>query len=64
MEEARAADRVKHETDDLLERLRAARTALEDAERELQRTHRDDQGPPAVVGSEPRIRSASRTPLM
>ncbi|MCK0173206.1 ion transporter [Mycolicibacterium sp. F2034L] len=45
MEEARAADREKHETDDLLERLRAARTALEDAERELQRTHRDDRSP-------------------
>jgi voltage-gated sodium channel len=44
MEEARSADREKHETDDLLERLRAARTALEDAERELQRTHRDDRG--------------------
>jgi voltage-gated sodium channel len=43
MEEARGADRKKHETDDLLERLRAARTALEDAERELQRTHRDDR---------------------
>ena len=43
MEEARSADREKHETDDLLERLRAARTALEDAERELQRSHRDDQ---------------------
>lgn len=43
MEEARAADREKHETDDLLERMRAARTALEDAERELQRTHRNDR---------------------
>jgi voltage-gated sodium channel len=43
MEEARAADREKHERDDLLERLRAARTALEDAERELERTHRDDR---------------------
>lgn len=44
MEEARAVDRAKHETDDLLHRLRAAREALEDAERELQRSHRDDQG--------------------
>jgi voltage-gated sodium channel len=43
MEEARAADRAKHETDDLLARLRSAREALEDAERELQRTHRDDR---------------------
>ncbi len=43
MEEARAADRKKHERDDLLERLRSARQALEDAERELQRTHRDDR---------------------
>ena len=43
MEEARAADRKEHERDDLLERLRAARTALEDAERELERTHRDDR---------------------
>lgn len=42
MEEARAVDRAKHETDDLLERLRSARNALEDAERELQRTHRSD----------------------
>ncbi len=45
MEEARSADRAKHETDDLLHRLRAAREALEDAERELQRSHRDDRGP-------------------
>lgn len=45
MEEARAVDRAKHETDDLLERLRSARAALEDAERELQRTHRDDRTP-------------------
>lgn len=43
MEEARAADRKKHETDDLLARLRSARQALEDAERELQRAHRDDR---------------------
>ncbi|WP_431230951.1 ion transporter [Mycolicibacterium psychrotolerans] len=43
MEEARAADRRKHESDDLLERLRMARQALEDAERELQRAHRDDR---------------------
>jgi voltage-gated sodium channel len=42
MEEARAADRKEHERDDLLERLRAARTALEDAEDELQKAHRDD----------------------
>lgn len=49
MEEARSADREKHETDDLLERLRAARTALEDAERELQRTHRDDRGKSAPI---------------
>jgi voltage-gated sodium channel len=48
MEEARAADRRKHETDDLLERLRSARDALEDAERELQRSHRDDQRTPPV----------------
>ena len=40
-----AVDRAKHETDDLLHRLRAAREALEDAERELQRSHRDDRGP-------------------
>lgn len=43
MEEAREIDRARHETDDLLHRLRTARTALEDAERELQRTHRDDR---------------------
>lgn len=43
MEEARAVDRKEHERDDLLTRLRAARTALEDAERELERTHRDDR---------------------
>lgn len=43
MEEARATDRREHETDDLLERIRQARTALEDAERELQKTHRDDR---------------------
>ncbi len=53
MEEARAVDRQRHETDDLLQRLRAAREALEDAERELQRSHRDDQGPATgpVTGS-------------
>ena len=45
MEEAREIDRARHETDDLLKRLRTARTALEDAERELQRTHRDDRSP-------------------
>lgn len=44
MEEARAVDRAQHETDDLLERLRSARAALEDAERELLRSHRDDRG--------------------
>ena len=43
MEEARAADRKEHETDDLLTRLRAAREALEQAESELQKTHRDDR---------------------
>lgn len=43
MEEARAIDNAKHETDDLLARLRSARQALDDAERELQRTHRDDR---------------------
>lgn len=43
MEEARSADRKEHETDDLLARLRSARTALEDAEAELQKTHRDDK---------------------
>ena len=40
MEEARSADRKEHETDDLLARLRAARTALEEAEAELAKTHR------------------------
>ena len=54
MEEARAVDRAKHETDDLLHRLRAAREALEDAERELQRSHRDDQRPATGQGSGPR----------
>lgn len=55
MEEARAADRKEHETDDLLERLRNARTALEDAERELQKTHRNDRGAPVehVPAAEP-----------
>jgi len=43
MEEARAAERKEHETDSLLERLRAARQALEDAEEELQKSHRDDR---------------------
>ena len=42
MEEARSVDRTEHEKDDLLARLRAARTALEDAETELEKTHRDD----------------------
>ena len=42
MEEARSVDRTEHETDDLLARIRAAKTALEDAETELQKTHRDD----------------------
>jgi voltage-gated sodium channel len=43
MEESRAEERKAHEKDDLLERLRAARTALEEAEEELQKTHRDDR---------------------
>jgi voltage-gated sodium channel len=43
MEEARNADRKEHETDDLLTRLRAARKALEQAEAELEKTHRDDR---------------------
>ncbi|BBX00556.1 hypothetical protein MMOR_14920 [Mycolicibacterium moriokaense] len=43
MEQARESDRKEHETDDLLARLRAARDALEQAEEELQKTHRDDQ---------------------
>lgn len=43
MEEARAQDREKHETGDLLERIRAARTALADAEAELAKTLRDDR---------------------
>ncbi|SRX83945.1 hypothetical protein MPP7335_05730 [Mycolicibacterium parafortuitum] len=43
MEEARIRDREEHETDDLLTRLRAAREALEDAERELQKA------PPAIT---------------
>ena len=43
MEEARSADKKEHETDDLLARLRAAREALEQAERELEKTHRDDR---------------------
>ena len=43
MGEARVADKKEHETDDLLARLRTARTALEDAEAELQKTHRDDK---------------------
>jgi voltage-gated sodium channel len=43
MEEARGAERKEHETDDLLSRLRAARQALEDAEEELQKSHRDDR---------------------
>ncbi len=42
MEEARAKDREDRETDDLLERLRAARNALEDAEQELAKTHRTE----------------------
>ena len=48
MEEARAVDRAKHETDDLLERLRARADRVEDAERELQRTHRDDHRSPGL----------------
>lgn len=43
MEEARSADNKEHETDDLLARLRAAREALEQAEEELAKTHRDDR---------------------
>jgi voltage-gated sodium channel len=43
MEQARSADSKEHETDDLLARLRAARTAVEQAEQELQKTHRDDR---------------------
>jgi voltage-gated sodium channel len=43
MEESRAAERKEQETDPLLERLRAARVALEEAEEELQKTHRDDR---------------------
>jgi len=43
MEEARGADQKEHEKDDLLARLRAARAALEQAEDELQKTHRDDR---------------------
>ena len=43
MEEARAADNKEHETDDLLSRLRAAREALEQAEK-LQR-HGDHEKP-------------------
>jgi voltage-gated sodium channel len=43
MEEARASDRKEHEKDDLLSRLRAAREALDQAEVELQKTHRDDR---------------------
>lgn len=43
MEEARAADRKEHESDDLLSRLRSARAALEDAEEELAKAHRDDR---------------------
>jgi voltage-gated sodium channel len=42
MEEARSADRAEHETDDLPTRLRKAREALEDAERELERSRRTD----------------------
>jgi voltage-gated sodium channel len=61
MEEARAADRAKHETDDLLARLRHARDALKDAERELQRTHRDDHRSPGL--HQAKIRSPSRSPL-
>ena len=41
--DARSAGRAKHETDDLLARLGAARAALDDAQRESQRTHRDNQ---------------------
>jgi len=40
MEEARTAQAAEHETDDLPARLRSARRALEEAERELERTRR------------------------
>jgi voltage-gated sodium channel len=43
MEEAREVERSAHEKGDLLARLRAAREALEEAEQELQKTHRDDR---------------------
>ena len=42
MEEARTAQAAEHETDDLPSRLRSARQALEEAERELARTRRDN----------------------
>lgn len=42
MEEARTAQAAEHETDDLPARLRSARQALEEAERELERTRRTD----------------------
>lgn len=43
MEQARAIDNAEHETDDLLSRLRSVRRTIEEAERELERTHRDDR---------------------
>ncbi len=43
MEEAREVERTAHEKGDLLARLRAAREALEEAEQELQKSHRDDR---------------------
>ncbi len=43
MEEARAVDKSEHEVDDLPARLRSAKTALEDAERELASIHRADR---------------------
>ena len=41
MEEARAAQAAEHQTDDLLARLRSARQALEETERELERLRGD-----------------------
>jgi voltage-gated sodium channel len=42
MEEARTAQAAEHETDDLLTRLRSARQALEEAERELEQRRSGD----------------------
>ena len=44
MEEARTAQAAEHETDDLLARLRSARHALEEAERELGQARRGVRG--------------------